>query len=77
MSAKAPAWSREFGKPIPLPDGRELLNVCKTIDALQRQPIKSHSYRRYWELYPLFAGPALGLAVLVALLELTRWRRIP
>ena len=58
-------------------DGRELLNVCKTIDGLERQPILSHSYRRYWELYPWFVGAVLGCLLLVAILEQTRWRRIP
>jgi hypothetical protein len=28
MSAKAPAWSREFDTPIPLPDGRELRTLA-------------------------------------------------
>jgi hypothetical protein len=54
-----------------------LLNVCREIDRLERQPILSHSYRRYRELYPLFAGPALALAALLGFLELTVWRRIP
>lgn len=58
-------------------NGKELLNVCKTIDGLERQPILSNSYRRYVELYPWFAGAALGCMVLVLVLELTRWRRIP
>jgi hypothetical protein len=28
MSPKAPAWSREFDAPIPLPDGRELRTLA-------------------------------------------------
>jgi len=45
-------------------DGHELLEVCKTIDGLERQPIVSNTYRRYYELYPWFVGAGLGVAQL-------------
>jgi Ca-activated chloride channel homolog len=58
-------------------DGRELLEVCKTIDGLERQPILSNAFRRYHEYYPWFAAVGLALAVGLVLLEQTRWRRLP
>jgi len=65
------------GKSFDANDGRQLLEVCRTIDSLERQPILSNTYRRYYELYPWFAGAALALIVAVFALELTVWRRLP
>lgn len=65
------------GKSFAANDGRQLLDVCRTIDSLERQPILSNAYRRYYELYPWFAGAALALIVAVFALELTVWRRLP
>jgi Ca-activated chloride channel family protein len=65
------------GRSFSANDGGELLAVCKEIDRLERQPIPSHVYRRYHELYPWFAGAAIVLWMGVFLLEQTRWRRIP
>jgi Ca-activated chloride channel family protein len=54
-----------------------LLDAYHTIDALQRGPITSFQYRRYFDLSPwpglaafLLWGAALGL-------EVTLWRRVP
>jgi Ca-activated chloride channel homolog len=58
-------------------NGNELLSVCKKIDELERQPILSHSYRRYREYYPWLAGWALAVAIMVVVMEQTRWRGIP
>jgi Ca-activated chloride channel family protein len=58
-------------------DGRELLEVCKAIDQLERQPILSNTYRRYRPLYAWFAAAAASLLALLFLMEQTRWRRIP
>lgn len=65
------------GKSFDANDGRQLLEVCRTIDSLERQPILSNTYRRYFELYPWFAGAALALIVAIFALELTVWRRLP
>lgn len=58
-------------------DGRELLDVCKAIDKLERQPILSNTYRRYRQLGPWFAASSLGLLLSLFLLEQTRWRKVP
>ncbi|MCE9533035.1 MAG: VWA domain-containing protein [Planctomycetes bacterium] len=58
-------------------DGKKLLEVCRTIDKLERQPIPTHAFRRYHELYPWFVGAALGLLLVLVLLEQTIWRRFP
>jgi len=58
-------------------DGKQLLEVCKTIDSLERQPILSHSYRRFHELASWFAAAALALLTLLVALDLTLWRRLP
>ncbi len=58
-------------------DGRQLLEVCQTIDGLEHEPILSNAYRRYYEYYPWFAAAGLGLIVVLVLLEQTRWRKSP
>jgi Ca-activated chloride channel family protein len=58
-------------------DGRELLQVCRTIDRLERQPVISPAYRRYFEMYPWFVGAGLSCIVVLMIMELTWWRRIP
>jgi Ca-activated chloride channel family protein len=65
------------GRSFAANNGRELLEVCRTIDRLERQPILSHAYRRYFEFYSWFVGVGLALIIAIAALELTRWRRIP
>lgn len=58
-------------------DGTQLLDVCRQIDDMERQPVVSSVYRRYHEYYPWLALVALGLAGLAFVLEQTLWRRIP
>ncbi len=65
------------GKLFSANNSQELLNVCKTIDGLERQPILSPRFRRYHELYPWFAGTSLALILLLVLLEQTLWQRLP
>ena len=65
------------GRSFDANDGRQLLEVCRTIDSLERQPILSNTFRRYFELYPWFAGTGLVLMIAVFVVELTLWRRLP
>jgi Ca-activated chloride channel family protein len=65
------------GRSFDANDGRQLLEVCRTIDSLERQPILSNTYRRYRELYPWFGGIGLALLIAVFVVELTVWRRLP
>jgi Ca-activated chloride channel homolog len=65
------------GRSFTANDGSQLLEVCRTIDAMERQPIVSPVYRRYHEFYPHLAFAAVALAFLAFGLEQTIWRRIP
>ncbi len=58
-------------------DGQQLLEVCKQIDMMERQPIVGFVYRRYHEFYPWLALGGVALAVLAFGLEQTIWRRVP
>jgi Ca-activated chloride channel family protein len=58
-------------------DGAGLLVACQTIDRLERRPIESFQYRRYYEGYPWLALAALACALAVRLLESAWWRRAP
>jgi Ca-activated chloride channel family protein len=58
-------------------DTGALLEAIKHIDSLERSEIKSFQYRRYYEAYPWFALAAFGAWLLVGVLELTFWRRLP
>ena len=65
------------GRAFTANEGRKLLAVCQEIDHLERQPILSHSYRRYYELYGWCVAAGLLFALGVFILEQTVWRRIP
>lgn len=65
------------GKSFTANDGQQLLQVCKEIDTMERQPIVGFVYRRYHEYYPWLALTAVALAALAFILEQTIWRRIP
>jgi Ca-activated chloride channel family protein len=65
------------GKSFTANDGAQLLDVCRQIDAMEREPIVSAVYRRYHEYYPWLALAAVGLTVLAFGLEQTVWRRVP
>jgi Ca-activated chloride channel homolog len=58
-------------------DGGQLLDVCRQIDALERQAVAAPVYRRYHEYQTWLALAAVGLAALTYLLEQTVWRRVP
>src|SRR5438046_3415124 len=47
------------------------------LDRLERSEITSFQYRRYYEAFPWFGLASFALWVLVGLLELTFWRRVP
>lgn len=65
------------GKSFAANDGPALLAAYKEIQALERSPVETFQYRRYFEYYPWFAGAALVLLLAVHVLERTRWRVIP
>ena len=58
-------------------DSHSLLNVCRDIDRLERQPIQSFQYRRYQEGYPWFGLASLVLLVGVQVLEMSWWQKLP
>ena len=65
------------GRSFTANDGGQLLEVCQQIDAMERQPLVSPVYRRYYDYRPWLALAALVLAALAFGLEQTVWRRIP
>jgi Ca-activated chloride channel family protein len=58
-------------------DSHSLLNVYRDIDRLERQPIQSFQYRRYWEGYPWFGLASLVLLVGIQGLEMSWWQKLP
>lgn len=58
-------------------DRDSLVEIFKSIDALEKTDIKVRHYARWSELFPWLAWPALGLLVLEAGLAHTRLRRLP
>jgi Ca-activated chloride channel family protein len=58
-------------------DSQGLINVCRDIDRLERQPIQSFQYRRYYEGYPWFGLAALVLLLGVRVCEMTLWQTVP
>lgn len=58
-------------------DSQALLAVCRDIDQVERQPIQSFQYRRYYEGYPSFCLASLVMLVGVRVLEMTLWLRVP
>lgn len=58
-------------------NARSLGDVSAQIDALERSSIVSFEYRRYHEGFTWFAAAALGLWLLLVLLESTLWRKVP
>lgn len=65
------------GRAFTANDGQELLEACREIDALERQPIVAPVYRRYHDYRPWLALAAVGLAALAFALDQTVWRRVP
>jgi Ca-activated chloride channel family protein len=64
------------GKYFRAQDTRALLDVCRDIDRLEKQPIESFHYRYYYEGHAWFALAALVLFVGVLVLEGTLWKRV-
>ena len=58
-------------------DTPALLDVCREIDQLERQTIQSFQYRRYFEGFTGFALASFVVLVMIGLLELTMWRKVP
>jgi Ca-activated chloride channel homolog len=58
-------------------DSQTLLAVCRDIDRLERQPIQSFQYRRYYEGYTWFGLASLVLLVGMQVLDMTLWQRVP
>lgn len=58
-------------------DTATLLDVCRHIDRLERERVESYHYRLYRDLFPWLGLVAFVLLLLVALLEMTLWQRIP
>ncbi|MFN0053146.1 MAG: vWA domain-containing protein [Planctomycetales bacterium] len=54
-----------------------LAEVYARIDALEKSEFEETQYAEYTELYPWFAGPGLGMILIVGLLRQTRFRGLP
>jgi Ca-activated chloride channel family protein len=66
------------GKYFEARDGEALLDVCGELDEqLEREPIESFQYRRYFEGFPWFALASLVLLVTATVLDRTVWLRVP
>ncbi len=65
------------GRSFAASSGADLLAAYREISALERSPILTFQYRRYFDHTPWAAGLAAGLLTLAHLLERTRWRVLP
>ena len=65
------------GRSFAATDADALTEVFRTIDALEKSPVRGQILTRYNEHYAPWAGLALGLLVLDRLLSLGRLRRLP
>ncbi len=65
------------GKAFTATDGTGMLAAYKEIDALERAPIQTYQYRRYFEYYSWCAAIAVVLLLTTHLLDRTRWRVVP
>jgi Ca-activated chloride channel homolog len=65
------------GKYFRARDSATLLQVCREIDRLEKEPIESFQYRRYYDVYPWLGWLALAALGGIVLLENTVWQRIP
>jgi Ca-activated chloride channel family protein len=58
-------------------DTRTLLDVCKQIDRLEKNEIRSFQYESYHEIALGFGAAALVVMIVLQLLEMTVWLRVP
>jgi Ca-activated chloride channel homolog len=65
------------GRSFAATDADALAEVFRTIDTLEKSPVRGQILTRYNEQYAPWAGLALGLLVLDRLLSLGRLRRLP
>jgi Ca-activated chloride channel family protein len=65
------------GKHFRAHDAASLLQVCEEIDRLERRPLESFEYRRYYEAYPWFGLAGFCLLAGLSVLEMTWWRKLP
>ena len=72
------AWRQiTGGRSFAATDADALTEVFRTIDALEKSPVRGQILTRYNEHYRPLGGLALGLLVLDRLLSLGRLRRLP
>ena len=65
------------GQSFAASSGPELLAAYREIEALEKSPVESFQYRRYFEYYPWCAAAAVVLLLATHLLDRTRWRAVP
>ena len=65
------------GRTFAASNGADLLAAYREISALEKSPILTFQYRRYFDHTPWAAGLAGALLVLAHLLDRTRWRVLP
>jgi Ca-activated chloride channel family protein len=65
------------GRYFDVRDTSSLLAACRELDRLERTPVESYQYRRYYQGYPWFGLAALLCWTLVLGLDRTIWRRFP
>jgi Ca-activated chloride channel homolog len=65
------------GRAFTAADGAAMLTAYKEIDAMEKAPVESYQFRRYFEFYPWCAAAAAAFLLIVHLLERTLWRVVP
>ncbi len=65
------------GRAFTAMNGADMLTAFKEIDQLERVPVQSFQYRRYFEYYSWFAAVAVVSLLAAHVLERTRWRVWP
>ena len=65
------------GRAFAAAEGSAMLAAYKEIDALEKAPVESYQFRRYFEFYPWCAAAAVVFLLSAHLLERTRWRVVP
>jgi Ca-activated chloride channel family protein len=65
------------GRYFDVRDTSSLLAACRELDRLERTPVQSYQYRRYYQGYPWFGLAALLCWTMALALDRTIWRRFP